>query len=93
MSSYDAGPSGFEPDFGYGRANAAGAVAIDGALEARILGPEAYAHLVAATPVLGLVRGTGLARYELALGAGEAPSALTCSRRRTPIVRQAATIA
>jgi subtilisin family serine protease len=76
-SASDVAAAGFDPDFGYGRVNAAAAAALGGALEARIQAPEAYASLDAPTPVRGLARGPGLVRYELAFGAGDAPSAWT----------------
>jgi subtilisin family serine protease/PKD repeat protein len=77
VSASDLYPTGPDLDFGYGRLDAAAAVALDGVLESRILSPADGTRLHAATAVEGLARGAAFASYRLEFGVGSQPTSWT----------------
>ncbi|HUO49863.1 MAG TPA: S8 family serine peptidase, partial [Acidimicrobiales bacterium] len=90
FSATDLGPAGRDPAFGYGRLNAAGAVALNQVLEAKILSPGASADLAGPTAVTGIAQGPGFARYVLDFGAGESPTTWTTILESTTPVSEGA---
>ena len=63
--------------FGYGRVNAAAAVALSGVLEAKIGAPADGATVQGQIAISGVARGSGFASYTLEYGAGAQPTAWT----------------
>ena len=77
VAAVDLGAAGADGDFGYGRIDAAQALAVNSALEARIHEPADGARISGPVSFTGLAQGAGFARYELAYGAGETPASWT----------------
>ncbi|HEX9189647.1 MAG TPA: VCBS repeat-containing protein, partial [Vicinamibacteria bacterium] len=77
VSAIDIGRPGPDEESGHGRVDAPRAVEVERALAARILDPPDGATVRGTVAVSGRAGGPGLARYELAIGAGESPVAWT----------------
>jgi subtilisin family serine protease len=75
--SDDIGDAGWDAHAGYGRVNAARAVAIAQPLSAQLTGPAALPIGSARATVTGSAAGNGFADYRLELGAGDAPTSWT----------------
>lgn len=77
-SSVDVGPAGVDSDSGYGRIDAAAALAEPVPLQALITAPAATGSLSASTvTVAGTASGPGFASYSVDFGAGPSPSTFT----------------
>lgn len=76
-SATDVGPSGYDLSYGYGRENAAAAVGVAGALEAKISSPLNGTALQGPITVSGVARGTGFSHYTLEYGSGSLPTSWT----------------
>lgn len=74
VSGTDIGLAGYDLDSGYGRINAAAALAVPNVLEARIQSPADGAHLNGVTTVSGVARGNGFMQYKLEYGNGYLPT-------------------
>jgi subtilisin family serine protease len=78
VSAYEpSGIPGFNPNYGYGRINAAGAVGVTSAIEAKISAPADGTTISALTTISGFARGASFASYVLQYGAGTAPTSWT----------------
>jgi subtilisin family serine protease len=74
-SATDVGPAGYDLSFGYGRVNAALALAVTNPLEAKITGTQpGTGNLI---NILGNARGTGFASYTLDYGVSALPTTWT----------------
>ena len=76
-SATDRGSAGYDLDYGYGRVNAAAAVAYAAPLEAKILEPVDSLRVTGATDVRGRAHGAGFVRFTLERGAGTTPTSWT----------------
>ena len=73
VSADNLGQPGFDMNFGYGRIDASAAVAVTGALEAKISGPTGSTTAQSAVTISGIARGTGFASYRLEYGLDPGP--------------------
>jgi subtilisin family serine protease len=76
-SAVDAGPVGYDFSFGYGRVNAAGAIAVANPLEAKITGVQFGTGALDPITISGIARGVGFASYALDYGVGSLPTTWT----------------
>jgi subtilisin family serine protease len=77
VSSTSMGTPGFDQSYGYGRINAAGAMTVVDAVEAKILSPSDGTVIQGPTAISGVARGSVFAQYKLEYGAGHTPAAWT----------------
>ncbi len=75
VSADQVGQPGFDMNFGYGRIDAAAAVAVTGALEAKIYSPASSSTAGFPVEILGNARGNGFASYTLEYGLAPSPGA------------------
>ncbi|MGA2435835.1 MAG: S8 family serine peptidase, partial [Bryobacteraceae bacterium] len=68
VSADNIGQPGFDMNFGYGRIDASAAVAVSGALEARINSPAEGTTAQRAVTISGVAQGSGFASYKLEYG-------------------------
>jgi subtilisin family serine protease len=73
-SATDLGPVGWDPSFGYGRINAAAALALPDVLTARINSPAPGTTINSPVTISGTAAGSSFAHYILEYGAGAIPS-------------------
>lgn len=74
VSAGTAGQKGFDSNFGYGRVDAAAALAVTGALEAKISNPADGITAQTAITITGVARGIDFASYKLEYGFGPQPA-------------------
>ena len=72
-SADNLGQQGFDPNFGYGRIDASAAVALSGALEAKIISPTDGTTVQGPVAITGFAQGVGFASYKLEYGSGSQP--------------------
>jgi subtilisin family serine protease len=85
-SATDLGQAGFDPTFGYGRIDAAAALALPDVLQAKIQSPANNTHVKAATAISGLAQGSTFAQYVLDYGTGTSPATwITLQTSSTPV--------
>ncbi len=77
VSATDLGTSGYDLTYGYGRINAASALGVSDALEAKITSPVDGIVTRGVLTISGVARGTGFSHYVLEYGAGALPSTWT----------------
>ena len=73
-SASDLGDAGFDQTFGYGRIDAAGALALPDVLQCKIKYPVNSSHLNTPAAVSGVAQGSTFSRYVLEYGSGFSPS-------------------
>ncbi len=83
VSATDLGAPGYDLSYGYGRINAAAALEVSGALEAKINAPADGTVTQGVLTVSGVARGTGFASYTLDYGAGALPTTWTTIQTST----------
>ena len=76
-SADNLGQQGFDPDFGYGRIDASAAVALSGALEAKITSPTDGTTVQSPIAITGVARGAGFVSYKLEYASGPQPDVWT----------------
>ena len=76
-SATDFGAPGYDFNFGYGGLNAAGAIAANNVLEAKISSPLDQTSVAELTTISGVARGSEFAYYTLEYGAGTLPTVWT----------------
>lgn len=76
-SATDIGPPGWDPYFGYGRVNAAAALAIPSVLQVHITSPVPGTHISNPVTISGLAAGNNFDHYVLDYGPGIAPATWT----------------
>jgi subtilisin family serine protease len=77
VSALSLGTPGFDLNYGYGRINAASAISVPDAVEAKILSPVDGTHVNGPVTISGVARGSTFAQYRLEYGAGQSPTAWT----------------
>jgi len=77
VTGNDLGQTGYDTTYGYGRINAAAALALPDVLQSKIQSPANSTHIKAPTTISGLAQGSAFAQYVLDYGAGTSPSTWT----------------
>jgi subtilisin family serine protease len=86
VSAADLGQAGFDTTFGYGRLDAAAALALPDVLQAKIQSPADSTHVKAPTTISGLAQGSSFYEYVLDYGAGYSPTNwVTIQTSTTPV--------
>jgi len=77
VSANNLGTTGFDLNYGYGRINAAAAIAVPDVVEAKILSPSDGTHVTSPTTIAGVARGSVFSQYKLEYGSGQSPTTWT----------------
>ena len=86
VTGTDLGQTGFDTTYGYGRINAAAALALPDVLQSKIQSPADSTHIKTPTTISGLAQGSAFAQYVLDYGAGSSPSTWTIIQTGTTSV-------